>query len=88
MPCDYIEQETEEQAQRRISGALRELTEGLKSKRISATQDRTGRVTFGGWSAASRAGMCDACAYRKLVAKGSQPLRYALAQSERQVASR
>jgi transcription elongation GreA/GreB family factor len=88
MPCDYVEKETEEQAQRRISDALRELTEGLRSKRISATEDRTGRVTFGGWSAASRSGMCDACAYRRLVAKGSRELRFALAQSQRQIASR
>lgn len=85
MPCDtyYREQQTKLQREREIKEKLEKLERLMQMGReVQVVIGPTGAIMFKGWSKEDRAGITDACAYRKLTAKGSWALKQAIMKAE------
>lgn len=67
-----------------IEEALKRLEDALAKGQASLVIGPQGAVAIKGWDGASRNGVMDSCALRKLLAKGSFPLRQAIARAEMQ----
>ena len=84
MPCDtvYAPKQTPQQRRTQIEEATARLEKALASKEAGVVIDKaTGAVAFtGDWK--DRAGVSDACAYRRLSVKSSFALRQAVATAE------
>lgn len=65
-----------------VKAALDKLRRALTARGVQIAIAQNGAVAFNGWSAADRAGVSDACAYRVLAAEGSWELRQAVARAE------
>lgn len=64
---------------RRITEAL---SAALAAGTVKAMVGRQGAVAFQGWADKDRGGITDACAYRRIMAKGSALARQAIARAE------
>lgn len=84
MPCDTNRQpqETPEQRQRSITAALRRLEGALDANQVTLVVGPNGAVVFRNWNPATRDGVTDVCAFRRLSSAGSLALRKALARAE------
>lgn len=85
MACDtrYLDRMTPVQRKKQIDEALERLNKALTLGEVKVTINRTtGALAFTGWTDASRAGVTDACAYRKLITQGSPALRAAIVRAE------
>ncbi len=84
MPCDSYFRlgETPAIQKKRVATALEKLEAALAAGSVKVKVGQNGALTFTGWSGKNRDGISDLCAYRKLSAKGSAPLRSALARAE------
>jgi len=81
MPCDSVPQTPE--WQRQTKAALDRLAQSLEGGSVALVIDRaTGSIAFRGWDATQRGGLTDLCAYRRLLADNSWPLRLAIARAE------
>lgn len=80
MPCDsrpFREYQTLSQRKDQVKEATSTLDALLKKKKVKPVVSKTGAITFSGWVEPEKAGMTDACAYRRIMSSGS-----ALAQME------
>jgi len=77
--------ETPEERRAAVDEALRNLSKGLATGKVSVKVGANGAIAFvGAWE---RNRMTDVCAYRTLMARGSMELRTAVARAE-QIAGR
>lgn len=84
MPCDTTlrENETREQRSARADEATKRLEKLLGTGRAGIKIGPTGAIAFTGWEGEERDGVADVCAYRRLSAAKSWPLRQAIAHAE------
>jgi hypothetical protein len=82
MACDTITQPTQTKEERaaEVRAALLGLERGLGRRQIRATVGPQGAITFTGWE--NRAGITDACAYRKIMISGSSLARLEIQRAE------
>jgi len=85
MPCDTMRLPGESLAQRKesVRKAVARLDALIRAKAVEVVVDKaTGAVAFRGWTVNERDRVSDACAYRRLLATGSNALREALVRAE------
>lgn len=84
MACDTMRRpgETVEQRKESAKASTARLEAALTAGTVKLTIGPQGAIAFVGWDAASRDGLTDACAFRRLTAKVSWPLRQAVAKAE------
>ncbi len=84
MPCDTVvkPKQTLQERKAEVRKAVMELSAGLASGRIKSVVGRQGAVAFPGWTDTERAGVTDACAYRRLMVEGSALAKQAIARAE------
>ena len=84
MPCDtrLAPRQTIQQRAEEIRRAVGILDDLLKQRRAQVRVGPQGAVAFVGWSEQDRAGVTDACAYRRLMATGSALAKAAVARAE------
>lgn len=84
MPCDSRPFRAEETLQQRVE-SVREKTEALSralaSGKVKVKVGAQGAIAFIGWD--DRAGITDACAYRRIMAKGSTLAKLAIETAEK-----
>lgn len=86
MACDSkrinveLGEESRKRRAREIETALERLERYLSAGTVKVVVGPTGAVAFKGWN--DRDEIMDACAFRRLTAKGSSALRMALARAE------
>lgn len=71
-------QERADEIRRAVSG----LDQALRMKMIKPVVGKQGGITFAGWTSTNRAGVTDACAYRRIMATGSALARAEIARAE------
>jgi hypothetical protein len=83
MPCDTIKRNvTPEVRKVEIEDALKRLEDALTRGQVKVVIGSNGAVALNGWTAESRDMVTDVCAVRRLLGKGSWPLRQAIAKAE------
>jgi hypothetical protein len=84
MPCDRKLKAGQSITQRKeeILRAVDRLQKGLAAGTVKAKIGPQGSITFVGLSEADRAGITDACAYRRIMVGGSALARAAIARAE------
>lgn len=84
MPCDRQLKAGQSITQRKeeILRAVDRLQKGLASGSVKAKIGPQGSIAFVGLSEADRAGVTDACAYRRIMVSGSALARAAIARAE------
>lgn len=89
MPCDrqLKANQTISQRAEELRKAAERLSQGLAKGSVTAKVGPQGAIAFVGLSDADRAGMTDACAYRRIMVSGSALAKAAIAKAE-QIAGR
>lgn len=85
MPCDsrpFRPRQTLTERKAEVKSAVQKLEALLASKKVLARVGPQGAIAFGGWDGDDRAGITDACAYRRIMASGSATARQAIARAE------
>ena len=84
MPCDRQLAKGQSITQRKeeILRAVERLQKGLAAGTVKARVGPQGSIAFVGLSEADRAGVTDACAYRRIMVSGSALARAAIARAE------
>lgn len=85
MACETIRKpkQTIEERVAEIGRAVAALEARLQAKTVKAVIGPQGAITFKGWEGApERAGVTDACAYRRIMATGSALARAEIARAE------
>lgn len=84
MPCDtrLAPRQTVQQRADEVRRAVGALDALLKQRRAQVRVGPQGAVAFVGWSEQDRAGVTDACAYRRLMATGSALAKAEIARAE------
>lgn len=85
MPCESMRTTRDQTSRQRVAevrAAVERLDKLLRSGVARAVVGPQGAMAFAGWDSESRAGVTDACAYRKIMATGSALARAALARAE------
>lgn len=85
MPCDtkpFRAQQTLTERKAEVSFAVQKLEGLLASKKVTAKVGPQGSIAFTDWEGGDRAGITDACAYRRIMASGSATSRQAIARAE------
>lgn len=83
MPCDtkrWTENETIEERKETVREKTMALSAALAAGTVRVKVGKQGAIAFIGWE--DRAGITDACAYRRIMAKGSTKAKYAIAAAE------
>lgn len=80
MPCTTVKTGPAELA--RMETAISRLEKMIAAGTVQLVVGASGSVAFRGWQDSDRSGVADLCAYRKLLASNSAPLRRALARAE------
>lgn len=84
MPCDtrLKPRQTIQQRKEEVRKAVDRLASGLTSGRIKAKVGPQGAIAFVGFEGTDRDGVTDACAYRRIMATGSQQAKLAIMKAE------
>jgi len=85
MPCDTYRSSQKQTVQQRadeIRKVVARFSEGLASGRVKVRVGPQGAIAFDGISQEDRAGVTDACAYRRILATGSAMAKAAIAKAE------
>lgn len=83
MPCDskpFQENQTLAERKQQVSETVQELGRLLAAGKVKPVIGSTGGIAFDGWK--DRAGVTDACAYRRIMATGSALAKTAIARAE------
>lgn len=84
MACDtqLKPRQTIQERAKEVREATVRLAEALAAGRVKPVIGKDGAVAFTGWEDASRDGVTDACAYRRIMATGTQLAKLALQKAE------
>ncbi len=84
MPCDtrLKPRQTIQQRADEVRKAVEKLSQGLAAGRVKPKIGPQGAITFVGFDGADRDGVTDACAYRRIMATGSQQAKLAIMKAE------
>jgi hypothetical protein len=85
MPCDsrpFRPRQTLAERKEEVRSVVQKLEALLASKQVTAKVGPQGAIAFAGWSETDRAGITDACVYRRIMASGSATSRQAIARAE------
>jgi hypothetical protein len=83
MPCESISRKGQTLSQRKgeVLAAIAALDRDLLRRKVRAVVGPNGAITFAGWTE-NRAGVTDACAFRRIMATGSAIARAEIARAE------
>lgn len=84
MPCDtrLKPRQTISERKEEVKKSVSLLDRGLVSGRIKAVVSKQGAIAFTGFNEAERDGVTDNCAYRRIMATGSQSAKLAIMRAE------
>ena len=84
MPCDTIVRKNQslEDRKKEVRKKSEKIAKAITDKRVKVTVGPQGAVAFSGISSEDRAGMTDACIYRRIMAGNSALAKAAIAQAE------
>jgi len=84
MPCDtrLKPRQTIQERAAEVRKAVEKLSQGLAAGRIKPKIGPQGAITFVGFDGTDRDGVTDACAYRRIMATGSQQAKLAIMKAE------
>lgn len=84
MPCDTRRkpQQTLQERKAEVIKAIQKLDQLLANRKVRPKIGPQGGITFEGWNDATREGVTDACAYRRLQVTGSSLALAQIAQAE------
>jgi hypothetical protein len=85
MACETMRRpkQTLEERIAEITKAVADLQSKIAAKVVKPVVGPQGAITFAGWDGPARAGVSDACAYRRVMATGSAITKAAIAAAER-----
>jgi hypothetical protein len=84
MPCDtrLRQGQTITQRKEEVKSTADNLAKLLTSGKVRPVVSKQGGIAFQGWLDADRNGVTDACAYRRIMATGSQTAKLAIMRAE------
>ena len=84
MPCEYMRGENQTLTERKaeVKASVEALQRALAAGTVKAKVGPQGAITFTGWNESERAGVTDACAFRRIMVTGSALSRAAIAKAE------
>jgi hypothetical protein len=85
MPCDsrpFRPRQTLQERKEQVKKATETLDALLKKKKVKPVVGPQGGITFKDWVEPEKAGMTDACAYRRIMSSGSQLAKLEILRAE------
>lgn len=85
MPCDsrpFVKEQTLQERIAQVRSAISKLDRLLLKRQVRVVVGPQGAITFTGWKDEDRAGVTDACAYRRIMISGSALAKAEIARAE------